>query len=227
MHKQYLTGFYILIRNHIKSKNKRLIYNNICELCGYHQYNNNVFVCAYNYHRTYTCRCSYEDFAAEYSFLCGHIDFMTMEPLPHRITKHIFLGSRVIPLTKQALSNRLGITHMIVSRYQPLDWEEFQDISILSCNVRDNNSQAMMECWTACVKFIKEVESSDSGRVLIMLFGRSRSTSVVLAHLIMTRGMSLNEAWKVVHSKCWHLIDRTLAYEDQLKEWEGGYSAIQ
>ena len=161
----------------------------------------------------------------EYSFLCGNIDFMKMEPLPHRITKQIFLGSRVIPLTHKALCSRLGITHMIVSQHQQIDWAELQDISVLTCNVRDSNSQAMMECWTASVRFIKEVESSNSGRVLVMLFGRSRSTSIVLAHLIMTRGISLDEAWGVVHSKCWHLIDRTLAYEDQLKEWERGNSS--
>ena len=143
-----------------------------------------------------------------------------MEPLPHRITKHIFLGSRVIPLTHQALSLRLGITHMIVSQHQKIDWEELSDISVLTCNVKDSNSQAMMECWTACVKFIREVESSDSGKVLVMLHGRSRSASVVLAYLVMTRGMRLNEAWDILHSKCWHLIDRSLAYEDQLKEWE-------
>ena len=153
---------------------------------------------------------------------------MTMEPLPHRISKHIFLGSRVIPLTHSALCMRLGITHMIVSQHQELDWEELRDISVLTCNVRDTNSQAMMECWTACVKFIREVETSDAERVLVMLFGRSRSASVVLAHLIMTRGCALDEARKVLRGKCWHLIDRTLAYEDQLKEWQGGdCSAIQ
>ncbi|CAI7989054.1 hypothetical protein GBAR_LOCUS108, partial [Geodia barretti] len=115
--------------------------------------------------------CSYEDFAAEYSFLCGHVDFMTMEPLPHRITKHIFLGSRVIPLTHTALCVRLGITHMIVSRHQPIDWEELKDISVLTCDVRDSNTQAMMECWMACVRFISEIESSGrGGRVLVMLF---------------------------------------------------------
>ena len=159
-----------------------------------------------------------------------------MEPLPHRITKHIYLGSRVIPLTHQALSVRLGITHMIVSRHQKLDWEELRDISVLTCDVRDSNSQAMMECWTACVRFITEVESSTEGRggqgggegdgegrggrILVMLFGRSRSASVVLAHLIMSRGISLDEAWRVLRGKCWHLIDKSLAYEDQLKEWE-------
>ena len=145
-----------------------------------------------------------------------------MEPLPHRITQHIFLGSRVIPLTSKALSDRLGITHMIVSRHQKLDWEELRDISVLTCDVRDSNSQAMMECWTACVRFIGEVESSEKGRVLVMLFGRSRSASVVLAHLVMSRGVSLDEAWRVLHGKCWHLIDKSLAYEDQLREWERG-----
>ena len=109
---------------------------------------------------------------------------------------------------------------MIVSQHQELNWDELQDISVLTCNVRDCNSQAMMECWTASVRFISEVEASLSCRVLVMLFGRSRSTSVVLAHLIMNRGLTLDEAWGIVHSKCWHLIDRSLAYEDQLREWE-------
>ena len=111
---------------------------------------------------------------------------------------------------------------MIVSRHQKLDWEELRDISVLTCDVRDSNSQAMMECWTACVRFIGEVESSEKGRVLVMLFGRSRSASVVLAHLVMSRGVSLDEAWRVLHGKCWHLIDKSLAYEDQLREWERG-----
>ena len=149
-----------------------------------------------------------------------------MEPLPHRITKHIFLGSRVIPLTHQALSVRLRITHMIVSLHQKIEWEELRDISVLTCNVRDCNSQTMMECWTACVRFIGEVESSEDERVLVMLHGRSRSASVVLAHLVMSRGMSLDEAWRVLSGKCWHLIDRSLAYEDQLKQWQGGPSPL-
>ena len=170
--------------------------------------------------KLYFFRCSYEEFAGKYSFLCGHVDFATMDPLPHRISEHIFLGSRVIPLTKRALSV-LEITHMIVSRHQELDWNELHDLSILTCDVRDSNSQAMMECWTASVQFIREVELS-GGRVLVMLFGRSRSTSIVLAHLIMNRGLTLCEAWQVVHSKCWHLIDKSLAFEGQLKEWERG-----
>ena len=162
--------------------------------------------------------CSYQQFESEYGFLCGDIDFMDMNPLPHRISKHIFLGSRVIPLTKQALAT-LGITHMIVSKHQQLEWSELQGISVLTCNVKDVNSQAMIECWTASIRFITEAELSN-GQVLVMLFGRSRSTSIVLAYLIKARRLSLSEAWNVVHSKCWHLIDRTLAYEDQLKEWE-------
>ena len=56
----------------------------------------------------------------------------------------------------------------------------------------------------------------------MMLFGRSRSASVVLAHLVMSRGVSLDEAWGVLRGKCWHLIDKSLAYEDQLREWERG-----
>ena len=166
----------------------------------------------------WTLDCSYQEFEREYGFLCGHVDFMDMFPLPHRISKHLFLGSRVILLTKKVLAT-LEVTHMIVSKHQDLDWSELQDIAVLTCDVKDINSQEMKECWTASVQFISEAELI-GGRVLVMLFGRSRSTSVVLAYLVKALKLRLDDAWKVLHSKCWHLIDRTLAFEDQLVEWE-------
>ena len=169
--------------------------------------------------------CSYHEFESKYSFLCGNIDFNDMHPLPHRITEHVFLGSRVIPLTREALTT-IGITHMIVSKHQKLDWNELQDLSILSCDVRDINSQDMQECWIASIKFIAEAEKCN-GRVLVMLFGRSRSASVVLAYLAKAQRQSLDEAWTLLHSKCWHLIDRSLAFEDQLKDWLEHHEEIE
>ena len=75
---------------------------------------------------------------------------------------------------------------MIVSQHQDLNWDELQDISVLTCNVHDCNSQAMMECWTASVRFISEVEASPSCRVLVMLFGRSRSTTQQKLGVVLT-----------------------------------------
>lgn len=161
----------------------------------------------------------YEAFCSEYEFLCGDIDFGSMFPLPHQITKNIFLGTRVIPLTKSCLS-KLRITHMIVSEHQSIDWTELEGILVLQCAVRDVNSQNMFPCWTACTKFISEGTLSNSSRILVILFGRSRSTSVIIAHMMKTLKIPFEDAWQYVCSKCWHLIDRSLVYEDQLRAWE-------
>ena len=56
----------------------------------------------------------------------------------------------------------------------------------------------MKECWTASLQFISEAELI-GGRVLVMLFGRFRSTSVVLTYLVKALKLRLDDAWKVVH----------------------------
>ena len=168
--------------------------------------------------------CSYEQFAREYGFLCGHVEFTDLFPLPHRITKTVFLGSRVFPITKTALIP-LGITHLIVSKHQQLDWTELRDISVLTCDVKDDNSQNMLNCWTASVQFISEAETI-GGRVLVLVFGRSRSVSVVLAYLVKVCDVSVEGAWEIVRRKCWHLVDRTLTFEKQLAAWERSEVAL-
>ncbi len=160
----------------------------------------------------------YEAFHDEYSFLCGHIEFTEMYPLPHQITRNLFLGTRVFPVKSQSLAD-IRVTHVIVSEYQNLDWSELHGITVLKCAVRDTNSQDMIPCWSACTKFIDEATSVETNRVLVLLFGRSRSTSVILAHLMKALRLSFEDAWEFVCSKCWHLIDRSLVYEDQLRAW--------
>ena len=57
-------------------------------------------------------------------------------------------------------------------------------------------------------------------RILVMLHGRSRSSSVILAYLIKAYRMNFGQAWTYLSSKCWHIIDQSLVYVDQLKQWE-------
>lgn len=160
----------------------------------------------------------YEAFRGEYGFLCGHVQFTEMFPLPHQITRNLFLGTRVFPMESQTLA-ALCITHVVVSEYQKLDWKQLHGITVLKCAVRDVNRQDMIPCWTACTKFINEATAVESSRVLVLLHGRSRSTSVIVAHLIKTLRLSFEDAWEFVCGKCWHLVDRSLIYEDQLRAW--------
>ena len=96
----------------------------------------------------------YVDFQQEYSFLCGQVEFSSMFPLPHQINDYLFLGSRVVSLERNVLS-QLGISHLIVSDRQVLKWEELQGIEILQCSVEESNSQDMRACWEACCSFIQ------------------------------------------------------------------------
>ncbi len=160
----------------------------------------------------------YEAFRSEYEFLCGHVEFAEMYPLPHQIARNLFLGTRVFPVKSQNLA-ALRITHMVLSEYQNVNWEELHGITVLKCAVRDIDSQDMLPCWTACTKFINEATVSENSRVLVLLFGRSRSTSVILAYLIKNLRMSFEDAWEFVRGKCWHLVDRSLVYEEQLRVW--------
>lgn len=146
-----------------------------------------------------------------------------MFPLPHQISPSLFLGSRVVSLSQDVLS-KLRITHLIVSSSQKLEWNELQGLSVLQCDVRDKNDQEMFPCWGACTSFINEAigqqAATEKAKVLVLLHGRSRSTSVILAYLMKLLRIGFEEAWTMVRSKCWHLIDRSLVYEHQLKEWE-------
>lgn len=162
--------------------------------------------------------CPYEVFLKEYPFLCGDVKFEDMFPVPHQITRHIFMGSRVVPITCDALT-KMGISHMIISQHQDIDTNELDNtLVVLNCSVRDRNDEHMLPCWEACCKFIDDVVMSD-GRVLILLHGRSRSASIVLAYLIRRMGMDFESAWQHLRKECWHLIDRSLVYETQLYEW--------
>lgn len=261
----------------------------------------------------------YEAFKQEYPFLCGHVDWNALFPLPHQVNHNLFLGTRVFPLKKDCLK-KLGITHVILSQRQKINWRELDGISVLRCAVKDENDQAMLPCWKACYQFITEAlsgthsgdqpttdgqdstvdlnsdsrdvndgkttkdndetellsnmadlkistlshqqpspdamdlggegrnaasnvssatttleqeegESTDTNsasasesvhgvRILVLLHGRSRSSSVILAYLIKSRRMGFGQAWTFLCSKCWHIIDRSLVYVDQLKLWE-------
>ena len=160
----------------------------------------------------------YEAFLSQYPFLCGSIQIDDMFPVPHQITRQLWLGSRVVPLSHDALG-KMGISHIILSEDQKVEEEyELRSVIILKCSVSDSNNESMIPCWEACCQFIDHAILS-GGRVLVLLHGRSRSTSIIMAYLIRKHGLTAELAWQQVRSKCWHLIDRTLIYESQLHDW--------
>ena len=160
----------------------------------------------------------YQAFQEEYPFLCGNIATEDMFPVPHQIDTGLFMGSRVVPLTQDCLL-KMRITHMIVSCHQELELKQLEGIELLSCDIHDSNTEEMSPCWTASCQFIKEARQK-GGRVLVILHGRSRSASIILAYLINEFKMDFPAAWETLTKRCWHLIDRSLVYEEQLRVWQ-------
>ena len=71
--------------------------------------------------------CTYDSFSSEYPFLCGCVRFEEMFPLPHQMTRNIFMGSRVVPMSSHALS-KMRISHVIISDHQDIDMEELKNV---------------------------------------------------------------------------------------------------
>lgn len=160
----------------------------------------------------------YQSFQQAYPFLCGSIGPEEMFPVPHQITEGLMMGSRVVPLTNKCLT-KMRISHIVLSKHQDVDWHQLQGIQVLSCDVHDRNREDMTQCWTASYQFIEEARKQ-GGCVLVCLHGRSRSASIILAYLIKKQQVTFNGAWETLTKKCWHLIDRSLVYEEQLQAWE-------
>ena len=173
---------------------------------------------AYRVKEVWLLEGGYDAFLREYGFLCGNVAFESMHPAPHHVTRELFLGSRVVPLTQDYLRS-MRIPHMIVSRYQKLDWNELRGMAVLKCSIRDSNEENMLPCWEASCQFIDEA-ARNGGRVLVILHGRSRSASIVLAYLMRKMLVMVDKAWELLSSSCWHLIDRSMVYEEQLRAWQ-------
>ena len=71
--------------------------------------------------------CPYQSFVSEYPFLCGLVSFEDMFPVPHQVTRNLFMGSRVVPTSSHALS-KMGVTHMIIAEHQEIDMEELRKV---------------------------------------------------------------------------------------------------
>jgi hypothetical protein len=161
----------------------------------------------------------FESFQAKYSYLCGTESFGDMLPIPYEITPNIYLGSRAMVFDKDTMT-RLGITHFVgANQDRKVDWDGLLGVTTLKCAVQDVNYQQMTECWEAVTMFISEaLKYNSEAKVLIYLWGRSRSSSAIMAYLIRAQRYSLDDAQAYVRGIC-SKIDPSLIYYDQLVDW--------
>ena len=90
-------------------------------------------------------------------------------------------------------------------------------VNYLFCDVPDSNDGDKSACWDACIRFIDEAMAASGGacRILIHLYGRSRSAAVAVAYLI-SKGYTYDRAMGVVLA-CSNKIDRKLMNSFQLR----------
>uniref|UniRef100_A0A0G4GL43 Uncharacterized protein n=1 Tax=Chromera velia CCMP2878 TaxID=1169474 RepID=A0A0G4GL43_9ALVE len=149
-------------------------------------------------------------FHALFPAMCAATVGDSLSSIPHWIAPGLWLGSRAVRHTEESLS-RFGITHMVVDGQQR---ERLPSVSYWVCNVKDEEGQDMRQCWEETVPFIQQA-IEQAGQVMLSLFGRSRSASLVLFWMIRQWRVSDKVAARILRETC-PLIDWRLCWPEQL-----------
>jgi len=115
---------------------------------------------------------------------------------------------------------RAGINYAIVNKSDDSGHDvsmSINDVCFLKCDVEDSETQNMAECWASSIEFIDNARAA-GGKVLVQLWGRSRSASIILAWLMLRNEWPMWRAEEYLQSKC-AMIDSTLIYKNQLPEF--------
>jgi len=159
----------------------------------------------------------YDAFKVEFPFLCGNLKIDNMKPLPHQIEKNLFLGSRAFTISPESLQ-QLYINYVIVNKSPNNDKKlAINNVYFLECDVEDESAENMSDCWRTAIAFIRSAHAA-GGKVLVQLWGRSRSASVILAWLTVSKGWTLEAAEQFLQSKC-SSVDRSLLFTNQLRQF--------
>jgi protein phosphatase slingshot len=99
-----------------------------------------------------------------------------------------------------------GVTHIINTAQGSTDkyclhYTHSDDISYMSCYLKDVEGQSIAQEFDRTFAFIEEAHAAN-GKVLVhCVQGKSRSTSIVIAYLLRKRGMSLDDALALVKAR--------------------------
>ncbi|KAG0488100.1 hypothetical protein HPP92_006911 [Vanilla planifolia] len=119
---------------------------------------------------------------------------------PSHVISNLFIGGALAARSVHTLQH-LGITHILClcsneigqSDSQCLDLFEYKNFSI-----SDNDDEDIAGLFGEACEFIDNIERS-GGKVLVHCFeGKSRSATVVLAYLMLRKGLTLAESWNML-----------------------------
>lgn len=141
-------------------------------------------------------------------------------PTAAHIAPGVLLGSRAVPWDLRHLMTGQGVTHAVVAASAAADVAAaVPDIRLIVVDADDGDDTNMAPVWLhACAQI--EAVVATGGRVMVSLFGRSRSASIVLAWLARAHGISAAMAAQLLRRKC-PMVDWSLVFPEQLVAWLG------
>lgn len=185
----------------------------------------------------------FNGFKRHFSFLCDvSLSLDNLPPLP-AIIQHdyrsgftLYLGSRpsnsVERRNKQQLAQdystllALGIEYIIVNQSAHLPLEDTNGIECLTIDIPDKNDVENMAVYWNVVSDMIEQKRREGKKILIQVYGRSRSSSFCVAYLMRFKNCSFAEAMKVVQQNCYYSLDQSSMWLSQLSDFGTDKSTI-
>ncbi|XP_068689853.1 dual specificity protein phosphatase 7-like [Montipora foliosa] len=139
--------------------------------------------------------------------------------VPVQILPHLYLGSEkdssdLELLTKYGISYILNVTHD-----KPNSFEHLPGFKYKKLPVEDNWRANLSDMFPEAFEFIDEGITQNRGVLIHCLGGVSRSVTVIIAYLISTLNMTLNEAYDFVKQRK-PSVNPNLNFMGQLLEFE-------
>ena len=151
--------------------------------------------------RLFLLSASMEDILRSYSFLSIESNWQAETGftgnLPHKIMHYLYLGDYSCA-TNPVIHESLGVHYIINASGFANEFEDHPQISYLNVNVWDTPSATISQHFESCIEFIDQARQNDGCVMVHCAAGISRSTTIVLAYLMVREKMSLRDAYILV-----------------------------
>lgn len=122
--------------------------------------------------------------------------------LPSRVAPNLYVGSCRCAHNFHEL-HQLGITHIVnaatpSTKYACCFERRDEEFKYLNLSLRDRTSQRIAEYFDESSAFIEQALQSGGAVLVHCIQGKSRSVALVMAYLMKTKGMSVQEALQAV-----------------------------
>ncbi|CAL9043351.1 unnamed protein product [Musa banksii] len=119
---------------------------------------------------------------------------------PSPITDYLYIGGALAAKSMYTLQH-LGITHILCLCANEIGQSDSQNPYLFeyqNFSISDSDDEDISNLFDEASDFIDYVEHS-GGKILVHCFeGKSRSATVVLAYLMLRKGLTLSEAWSML-----------------------------